>query len=151
METKLFLADHVEAVHDYEKGKLPADLKPIQIEMKSWEHPWRIESLNHYSGIGWSFVAFEGDKIVGYILAQPFLFMNNWTQSLWVEYVSSDSPEIRNQLVDVVIRWSKTKHLQKVIMNNRIKELDSIRESFGGFKEGGYIHLSTTKLSEDEA
>ena len=149
METKLFLEDHVEAVHSFEREQLPSDLSPIQAEMKSWETPWRKESLEHYSKLGWSFVALKDGEVCGYILGQPILFFNNWTQTLWVEHLSFQEEEVGFQLMDVAIRWAKTKHLQKVIVNSQTKNLSFIEEKFSGFKENSYLHLSTTKIQED--
>ena len=149
MEIKLFLDDHVEAVFSYELNRLPSDLSEIQREMKSWENPWRKESLQHYSKLGWSFIAFEGDEILGYILGQPVLFFNNWTQTLWVEAMSFQDKEVGFQLLDTVVRWSKSKHLQKVIYNKKCSHAGFAKESFPKFQDGDYLHLSTTKLTED--
>lgn len=149
MEIKLFLPDHVEAVYEYEQSQLPADQSEIQKEMTSWDNPWRKESLDHYAKLGWSFVAVEEDKIVGYILGQTVLFFNNWTQTLWVEHLSFKDNEVGHQLADTVIRWAKTKHLQKVVMNSQSDRAAFVTESFPKFNESGYFHLSTTKLQED--
>ena len=148
METKLFLNNQVEAVHTFEMENLSSDLSEVQQEMLSWEKPWRKESLEHYAGIGWSFVALESGEIQGYILGQPFLFFNNWTQTLWIEHLNFKTTEVGRELVDVAIRWAKTKHLQKVIMNSASDKSSFVVESFSEFKEGGYLHLSTTKLNE---
>lgn len=149
MEVKLFLQEHIDPVHSFEMRQLSQELSPIAAEMKSWEFPWRKESMEHYMNLGWSFVCLEGDDILGYVLAQPLLFFNNWTQSLWVEHLSATNKDVCYQLMDVVVRWSKTKHLQKVILNPKIESTDFIKENFNGFKEGQYLHLSTTKMSEE--
>lgn len=149
MEIKLFLEEHVDNVFSYELDKLPSDLPEIKKEMKSWENPWRKESLTHYSKLGWSFIAQEGDEVKGYILGQPVLFFNNWTQTLWIESMNFDNEEIGFQLLDTVVRWSKTKHLQKVIFNSKCEYAGFAKESFPKFAEGGFLHLSTTKLTED--
>ena len=150
MEIKLFLPDQVEAVFEFEKNRLEGGMSELQIEMQSWDQPWRKESLQHYSQLGWSFVQLDADdKIQGYILGQPFLFFNNWTQTLWVEHVAFDNPEVGLQLVDTIVRWAKTKHLQKVLMNCDSSQSSFVKESFPGFNEKGYFHLSTTKLSEE--
>lgn len=148
METKIFLEDQIDLVRDYELGKI-SDLNPMEKEMRSWDSPWRNESLAHYSGLGWSFVGVQDQKVVGYILSQPILFFNNWTQTLWVEHMGYDSKEIGRELLDISIRWAKSKHLQKVVLNSKIENIQWTLEEFQGFKEGGYFHLSTTKLSEE--
>ena len=149
MNCQLFLESHVPAVFDYEKNQLGSDLSEIQAEMKSWDQSWRKESLDHYSKLGWSFVAQEGETIRGYVLAQPILYFNNWTQTLWVEYLKADDPKTAHELMDVVIRWSKSKHLQKVILNGEQSWSSEILESWQAFKKGSFYHLSTTKLTED--
>ena len=149
MEIKLFLNTHIEPVIQYEMSKFPSDWNDIQKEMESWQHPWRKESLQHYCDLGWSFVAEENDVLKGYILGQPLLFFNNWTQSLWVEDLSFDNEEIGFQLMDTAIKWSKTKHLQKVIFNTKSSKTGFVKESFPKFNDQSYLHLSTTKLEEN--
>lgn len=144
----MFLEEHVDAVYDYEKTQLPMDMGDIQKEMVSWDKPWRKESLEHYSKLGWSFIAFEGDRIVGYVLGQTVLFFNNWTQTLWMEHLSFQNEEVGFQLADTIVRWAKTKHLQKVIVNRDSDRAAFVAESFPKFQEGGFFHLSTTKLHE---
>ncbi len=85
---------------------------------------------------------------MGYILGQPLLFFNNWTQSLWVEYVSYESENIAESLMDVSIRWAKTKHLQKVILNSKRNNIEFMQNKFPSFQEGDYLHLATTKMTE---
>lgn len=150
MEIKLFLQDHIEPVFDFEKKSLPSELGDIQAEMKSWDNPWRKESLQHYCQLGWSFVAVdESHQIQGYVLAQPILFFNNWTQTLWVEHLSFVEEPVGYQLMDTLIRWSKTKHLQKVIFNSKNDNALFVSASFPGFQANQYLHLSTTKIQED--
>jgi predicted N-acetyltransferase YhbS len=149
MEVKLLLSSDMEAITDYEKSSMPSHLSPIEIEMNSWDTSWRRESLEHYTNLGWSFVAIENEHVVGYILAQPLLFLNKWTQSLWIEDINYDNEEIGYNLMDVTIRWAKTKHLQKIITNNNSLKILKIQNKFDGFKEQNFSHLSTTKMSED--
>ena len=65
------------------------DLYPDETErmFQSWVAKWRRESLEHYLRIGWSFVARENARTVGFFLAQPFLFFRGQTQTLWVELI----------------------------------------------------------------
>lgn len=148
MDAKIFLEDQVEFVRNYEIQKL-SNLNPMEIEMRSWDSPWRNESLRFYSGLGWSFVGVTDDKVVGYILSQPILFFNNWTQTLWIEHLSFDNREVGRELLDITIRWAKSKHLQKVVLNSKIENIEWTLDEFKGFKQGDYFHLSTTKLNED--
>ncbi|MCJ8276623.1 MAG: hypothetical protein MJK18_07260 [Bdellovibrionales bacterium] len=95
MDIKLLMPEHGDAIINYEKQVLKNQgLSEIEAEMKSWDFPWRRESLDHYIKLGWSFVALEGEEIKGYILGQPLLFFNNWTQCLWLEYVSFGQDDV---------------------------------------------------------
>lgn len=149
METKLFLSENVEAIHSFEMKRLPVDLSPIEAEMLSWQEPWRKESLEHYAKLGWSFICVKDSEILGYILGQPFLFFNNWTQSLWIESLCFVNQDVGFELMDVAIRWAKTKHLQKVLVNKKSKQIEFIQSTWPTFKENSYLHLSTTKLQEE--
>ncbi len=148
MEIKLFLQQHSEEVFQWEISKLPEDLGEIQKEMKSWDQAWRKESLEHYAGLGWSFVALAEGELKGYLLGQPLLFFNKWTQSLWIEHMEFVDDEAGYQLLDTAIRWAKTKHLQKVLFNGSCKHKAFAFEKFDKFKEGAFLHYSTTKISE---
>ena len=151
MESKLLQSNHIPDILEFEKT---AQLEPrgsVQFEMYSWDQPWRKESLSHYAQLGWSFIAVEDQEICGYVLAQPFLFFNNWTQVLWVEHLSSSAIETSYELMDVVIRWAKTKHLQKVLLNGQKNWNQEVLDRFQKFNKGEFFHLSTTKLNEGEA
>ena len=149
MEVKLFLPEHVSQVLSFERQRLSSELGEIQKEMASWESSWREESLNHYSQLGWSFVLQEKDVLQGYLLAQPFLFFNKWTQSLWIEHLNFTNPEGGALLIDTVVRWARTKHLQKVLMNSASPQSSFVLETTPAMKEGQFLHLSTTKMQED--
>ena len=138
----------MDTVWSFEWARLDQSLSPLHREMESWDQPWRKESLIHYSSLGWSFVAINNDEIVGYLLGQPILFLNNWTQTLWVEHLTFDEAKVGEQLLDTTIRWARTKHLQKVLMNGKSSKAGFAKEAFSGFNEANYFHLSTTKLQE---
>ncbi len=140
---------HVDAIFEWEISLLPEELSGIQKEMKSWESPWRKESLEHYGNLGWSFIAINEEKIEGYILGQPLLFFNKWTQSLWVDHLSFKNDHVGLELLDTTIRWAKTKHLQKVLFNKACDKSDFVQREFNQFKSGDFLHLSTTKLNEE--
>lgn len=96
---------------------------------KSWSVRWRKEALEHYLKLGWSFIARdEATKTtVGFFLAQPFLFFRGQTQTLWVEHIETDSAEIRKELVDIAVRISREKHLQRVIFSDATQLADDLR------------------------
>ena len=149
MEVKILTSDFCDSIITFEKERLSATgLSEIQIEMKSWDYPWRGESLDHYANLGWSFIAQDENKILGYVLGQPLLFFNNWTQTLWLEYSSYLNDEVGETLLDTAVRWAKSKHFQKVILNPQGNDVEFAKKKFPKFNEGQFLHLSTTKLSE---
>lgn len=148
MECKLLLNQHVESVFQFEKSRLSAELSEIETEMHSWQQPWRMESLQHYAELGWSFIALKENAIQGYVLGQPLLFYNNWTQSLWVEHLAYLNDDVAFELMDVMIRWAKSKHLQKVLLNGEKDWTQTTKKLFNQFQKGEYLHMSTTKMSE---
>lgn len=81
----------------------------------SWAVRWRKEALEHYLRLGWSFIVRDQGQIVGFFLAQPFLFFRGQTQTLWVEHIEALDPEVREGLVDVAARVAREKHLQRVL------------------------------------
>lgn len=104
-----------------------------------WNSRWRQESLEHYSKLGWSFLARNKDLpsahsaeglLVGYFTAQPLLFVEGQTQSLWVEHISFSSLQARDQLSDLAYRLSREKHFQRVFFPNS----SGIINSISGFK-----------------
>ena len=84
-------------------------------EFARWHSKARPESVEFYAEKGWSFLAEDADgNILGFVLAQPLLFMNGNTQALWVEYLSSGTLEARDVLVEYVYRLARDKHFQGV-------------------------------------
>jgi hypothetical protein len=82
---------------------------------------WRKEALEHYLPLGWSFCKREDDKLIAYILCQPLLFFEGWTQSLWIEHVSAVNPADAQEMIDIAYRWARDKHLQKVFFNTQLE------------------------------
>ena len=91
----------------------------MEAEMDSWSASWRQESLDHYIPQGWSFSVRgkEVDSLQGYFLAQPILFFQKQTQTLWVEHLNALSVKAEECLIDVAYRQSREKHLQRVYFN----------------------------------
>jgi len=87
----------------------------FEAEMVEWHAPWRKEALEHYLPLGWSFGLFQGQEILGYFLAQPQLFLNGMTQSLWLEHLFAPSPQIAKELIDVAYRLAREKHFQSLL------------------------------------
>ena len=115
MEIKVATIEDLSSIGEFSRQQLKASgVTDAELMMKSWNEPWRDESLEHYLNTGWCFVARDGDELKGYVLCQPLLFFQSWTQSLWVEYLAADSDKLKNELLDVAWRWAKSKHLQRV-------------------------------------
>ncbi|MFN8846985.1 MAG: hypothetical protein ACK5W9_09055 [Bdellovibrionales bacterium] len=116
--------DDLNEISEYEKKKLiETTPDPMERELQSWHAKWRMESLQQHLPLGWSFLARDPDQpspysseglLVGYFLAQPLLFFDGQTQSLWLEHLSYSSLQARDQLCDLSYRLSREKHFQRV-------------------------------------
>ena len=111
--------DDVENVHQYELSvQFPEDPDSFENKMQVWDSSYRKESLEHYFKLGWSFIAFDAEnKIAGFFLGQPLLFLDKQTQSLWIEHVSAKNIEVKTELVDIAFRLSREKHFQRVLLS----------------------------------
>jgi hypothetical protein len=107
--------------------------------LASWHARWRQESLEHYLPLGWSFLVRDEDaqssfssegKLVGYFIAQPMLFIDGLTQSLWVEHLSYASLQARDQLCELAYKIAREKHFQRVFFPN----ISGIANSVAAFK-----------------
>lgn len=105
----------------------------------AWHARWRKESLEHYLPLGWSFLARDTDVVspaskegalVGYFIAQPFLFVDGMTQSLWVEHLSYSSLQARDELCELAYKLAREKHFQRVFFPN----VGGISNSVAAFK-----------------
>lgn len=118
-EVKILTLQNLEDVLAFERERLAGT--DFEKEMASWHARWRKEALEHYLPLGWSFVKRKEGKIVAYILCQPLLFFEGWTQSLWIEHVSASLPEDAQEMIDIAYRWARDKHLQKVFFNTQLE------------------------------
>ena len=101
------------------------NLGEVATTFKSWQAKWRREALEHYLKLGWSFIARRDGAVVGFFLAQPFLFFRGQTQSLWVEWIESSGAEVTEALIDVAVKVAREKHLQRVLFAEA-KELEKV-------------------------
>jgi hypothetical protein len=119
----------IEEIQQFESVLLNAKI-PDEMERNlfSWSAPWRNESLEHYFKLGWSFLvrSSEDNTIVGYFLAQPLLFLDGQTQSLWIEHISCKSQLVEKELCDLAHRLCKEKHFQKIYFPKSKISIDSI-------------------------
>lgn len=130
----------LEEIVDFEKNKLRETMTDeMERELHSWNARWRQESLNHYLPMGWSFLARDRNlpssfstegQLVGYFLAQPLLFFDGHTQSLWVEHMQYGTLQARDELCELAYKLSREKHFQKVLF----PESQSIMNAVKAFK-----------------
>jgi hypothetical protein len=120
-----------------------------------WAAPWRQESLAHYLKIGWSMAKRdpEDGRLQGYVLAQPVLFMRGQTQTVWVEHIDGESDAVVAELLDTIVRVSREKHMQRVLMTFDPAKMaggasgigDVIRDRSGRILEDDILEFPTTK------
>lgn len=147
----------LQEILDFENRKLQ-ELIPDEMErtLHSWNVRWRKESLEHYIPLGWSFLvrdretpSVDSDEgtLIGYFLAQPLLFLDGQTQSLWIEHLQSASLQARDELCELAYRLSREKHFQKVFFPN----VSGINNSISAFKaevwNPAVMHIKTTKAT----
>lgn len=128
-----------------------ADAKDPFVE---WSAPWRKESLEHYLRLGWSMARRDASsgKLLGYVLAQPFLFFRGHTQTVWIEHFEAETPSLAAELVDTMVRISREKHMQRVLMDFDPAKSDPslgdvIRARNGRMIEKDILEFATTKTS----
>lgn len=134
---------------DYEQRKL-IDVIPDENdrEIHSWNARWRKESLENYLPLGWSFLVRDEDQentLVGYFLAQPLLFFDGKTQSLWVEHISHSSLQARDQLCDLAYRMSREKNFQRVFFPNNTGIANSVAALKAEPWQGSILCVKTSK------
>lgn len=137
----------------------------MEREIQSWNSRWRSESLNHYLPMGWSFVAFDKpnhkennsshstdenfDHLRGYFIAQPLLFFDGQTQSLWVEHFQCLDETAAQDLFELAYRLAREKHFQKVYFPAKLLQSPAIAKLADSWKsmpwEPETIFLKTTK------
>lgn len=117
-EIRILLPEHKESLLALGRARLQNEVPDeMEREMQSWTARWRAEALDHYLSMGWSYGAFNNQgQLIGFILAQPFVFMRGMTQTLWVEHFTFDAPETAQQLLDTVYKWARDKHFQCVLI-----------------------------------
>lgn len=142
-------------IFDYESKKLQ-ELIADESEraLASWHARWRKEALEHYLPLGWSFLARDRDisssfssegQLVGYFLAQPFLFMEGHTQCLWLEHLSYSSLQARDELCDLAYRLSREKHFQRVMFPNMSGVANSVAVLKPENWQPNILNIKTTK------
>ncbi|UOF00238.1 hypothetical protein [Bdellovibrio reynosensis] len=142
--------EDLQNILDLETKKL-TEAYPDEMErmIASWNSKHRVEALNHYIALGWSFLALdkETNQLMGYFIAQPLLFFDGHTQSLWVEHVQHNSLQARDELCELAYKLGREKNLQRVYFPNE----NGVPNSVKGFKPEGWqpgtLSVKTTKGS----
>ncbi|MBC7457162.1 MAG: hypothetical protein H7235_02705 [Bdellovibrionaceae bacterium] len=119
VEYRIAQSDDLDTIYQFAESRLKVEI-PDDMErmIKIWSSLFRKESLEHYLKLGWSFIAEnESKNCVGYFLGQPLLFFEGHTQTLWVEDVQAQTPEISADLIEISYKLSRDKHFQKVILS----------------------------------
>lgn len=147
------LADK-EKIFEFAKGQLlsqekmlNAEVSEFDIMMKIWESKFRLEALEHYLKLGWSFIAEDENSknIYGFFIGQPLLFFEGHTQNLWVETIVAYDDEIKKHLVDISVKLSRDKHLQRVILPLATQNiLSELNYKFNEFSQNA-LWVKTTK------
>lgn len=154
-EYRIIQGEDVEEIFNYEMERLKEEIPNEDERMiHSWSTKWRQEALNHYANLGWSFLARDPEiqsskssegLLVGYFIAQPLLFLDGKTQSLWIEHIQFSSLQVRDELCDLAYKLSRDKHLQKLLIPNS----GSIINSISSFKPEAWtasvFSIKTTK------
>lgn len=149
--------DHLEEILAYENNKLiEQQLPEIEQSLVRWNSRWRQESLEHYLKTGWCFLIRDrelanptsGDgALLGYFLAQPLLFLDGQTQSLWIEHISFSNLATRDRLCEFAYRLSREKHFQKVYFPAQTNVLNSVNTFKATAWTPEVVQVQTTKVS----
>lgn len=145
---RVIQADDLQDILDLENKKLQ-DAYPDEMErmMAGWSSKFRVEALNHYIPLGWSFLARDEDtdSLLGYFIAQPLLFLDGQTQSLWVEHVQYTSLQARDELCELAYKLGREKHLQRVYFPNDNGVPNSVKSFKADTWQPGTLTVKTTK------
>ncbi len=145
--------DEIMAFENKKMAEIYSD--EMERNIQSWNARWRKEALEHYLPLGWSFLArFEDTTsefsseglLAGYFIAQPMLFLDGQTQSLWVEHLSYSSLQTRDQLCELAYKLSREKHFQRVFFPNSSGVMNSVRLFKPEVWQPQVISIKTTKV-----
>lgn len=147
MDTRILIETDKVAITDFEKVRLNETVADtMEREMRAWNARWRDEALAHYLPQGWSFGTFNGAKLAGYILGQPYMFHRGLTQTLWIEHLSATDRETAKHLIEVAHKWSRDKHLQAVLMEKNAETEFVLEEFPKATLHGELIEIKSTRF-----
>ncbi|MBK7963171.1 MAG: hypothetical protein IPK04_19485 [Bdellovibrionales bacterium] len=149
LSCRVISPNDLDEIINFETSKL-AEVMPDETEraLHSWHARWRRESLEHYLTLGWSFLARTPDDhvLIGYFLGQAFSFVDGMTQTLWIEHLSFNSLQARDQLCELATKLAREKHFQKVIFPNQIGIANSLSSLKPEVWAPQALAVSTTKI-----
>jgi hypothetical protein len=147
----------LDEIYDFEQKKLAELIKDEDERMlRSWRERWRKESLNHYLSLGWSFLSRDTDQpsafstegaLVGYFIAQPLLFFDGQTQTLWIEHMAYSTLQARDELCELAYKLSREKHFQKVLFPDSQSILNAMKNQKAQNWDPPVLEVLTTKVS----
>lgn len=157
IDLRVVQVSEIDEIIDFEQKKL-RDIVPDENErmIQSWHARWRKEALEHYLALGWSFLARDRSQpspfseeglLVGYFIAQPLLFLEGQTQSLWVEHIQYTSLQVRDSLCELAYKLSREKHFQKVYFPSSPAIVNSVKPFGPSEWNPQAIQLKTTKAT----
>lgn len=144
---KVLTIQNLDEISKLEELKIHG-LNEIERMNVAWKAAWRPESLEHYLKTGWCIGLYGvDDRLKAYFLAQPILFMESLTQTLWIEYLSYNDVDTGLQLIDFAYKYGRDKHLQRVLFN-RDSIFDKVSVPFKIANQNkNYVEVYTTKIT----
>ncbi len=144
---KVIGQQEIPLIQSFEKAKL-SHLNEVEQMTISWNASWREESLEFYLKTGWCIGMWdESQNFCGYFLAQPLIYMETYTQTLWVEHIGCTTPENFLALVEFAYKYAKEKYLQRILFNKN-KDFEKIQMPYKIVRENqNYLEIHTTKMS----
>lgn len=117
LDFQVLSLNEIDEVYAFAEQTLAASVDDsTERAFQSWSARWRREALSHYLRLGWSFIAREQGRMVGFFLAQPFLFFRGQTQTLWIEHLEARDSSVCEALLEVAVKVAREKHLQRVLL-----------------------------------
>ncbi len=146
---RIIQLDDLQLLLDLEAKKLQESIPDETDRMfAQWNSRARKEAIEHYLPMGWSFLALDADEqLVGYFIAQPLLFLDGQTQSLWVEHLQYTSLQARDELCDLAYKLSREKHFQRVYFPQANGVLNSVTAFKAETWQPAALMIRTSKVS----
>jgi hypothetical protein len=152
---RVILTADLPEILEFENKKMQ-EAHPDEMErmIASWSSKHRPEAFNHYVPMGWSFLVRDTETpsahssegtLMGYFIAQPLLFLDGQTQSLWVEHVQYASLQARDELCELAYKLSREKHFQRVYFPNENGVPNSVKSFKPETWQPGTLSVKTTK------